>query len=187
MHTVPFEAMSSDGRRSAPWSSPRILYYSRDGQGKRAVKGEKRLLEQLEATFGQGSVQVFSGGSTPDPRRAARQFSSARVVIGPHGAGLANLIFAEPTTLVFLLPTYDGVYSAQDEVQALGLGGDAAHSKAAKSSMRIEVGKRTQFSGGSGTSAVDAYFSYIAVALGLRLYVLPYAKAHITSSHPITL
>jgi capsular polysaccharide biosynthesis protein len=83
----------------AAWTSPRILYYSRlDGQAKRVLKGEKRLLEQLHARFGANSVQLFSGGAQPDPRRAARAFGRAQAVVGPHGAGLANLVYAEPGT-----------------------------------------------------------------------------------------
>ena len=79
------------------WTSPRILYYSRlDGRAKRVVKGEKRLLEQLHARFGASSVRVFSGGVKPDPRRAARAFGRAQAVVGPHGAGLANLVYTEP-------------------------------------------------------------------------------------------
>ena len=78
------------------WSSPRLLYYSRLDHAKRVVKGEKRLLEQLRARFGASSVRVFAGGATPDPRRAARAFGRAQAVVGPHGAGLANLVYTEP-------------------------------------------------------------------------------------------
>lgn len=185
MPSVPFAAVASEGRHSEVWATPRILYYSRsDGQGKRAVKGEKRLLEQLEATFGVGAVQVFSGGSMPDLRRAARQFSSAQVVLGPHGAGLANLIFSEPSTPVFLLPTYDG---RNDEAHVFELGSAAVVSKPTKPSGHTK-GRNKPNGGaieGSGTSAIDAYFSYLAGALGLRLYVLPYAKAHFWGNYSV--
>ncbi len=39
---------------------------------------------------------------------------------------------------------------------------------------------------GSGTSAVDAYFSYVAAALGLRLHVLPHVKAHFWGNYSVS-
>ena len=190
-----------EGQAQEAWTAPRILYYSRaDGQAKRVVKGEKRIIEQLQARFGQSSVQVFVGGTTPDPRRAARAFGNAQAVVGPHGAGLANLVYAEPGTPVFLLPTYDGVYSTKDDeprtAEALppgGGGGGGVAARPAKPGARKLAGQGHGESGeasngaseGGGTSAVDAYFTYLAAALGLRLHVLPYAKAHFWGNYSV--
>lgn len=185
------------------WAEPRILYYSRgDGQSKRVVRGERKLIEKLREQFGRKSVQVFQGGTTPDPKRAARLFSKAVIVIGPHGAGLANLVYCEPTTAVFLMPTIDGVFNLGEAATRAAVGGGTEAAKLKGQSGRVllspdtdarDLPGGTEEGGGallgavegSGISAFDAYFTYLASALNLQLFVLPFAKAHFWGNYSV--
>ena len=60
----------------------------------------------------------LGGGATPDAKRAASAWSRAALVVGPHGAGLANMVHCAPGTVVLVLPAGDaaGAPSASDEV-----------------------------------------------------------------------
>ena len=53
---------------------------------------------------GRIDVLPWQGGASPDVERAARDWSRAALVVGPHGAGLANLAFVPATCRVLELP-----------------------------------------------------------------------------------
>ena len=55
-----------------------------------------------------GHVRVHVGGRRPDPEGAVRDFGTVNLVIGPHGAALANVVYCEPGTDVIMFPTCDG-------------------------------------------------------------------------------
>jgi hypothetical protein len=81
--------------------APTRLYVSRADAADRRVRNEDALVATLEA-YGFERI-VPTNHSFADQVRA---FSDADVVVGPHGAGLTNLIFAEETTLVELFGAY---------------------------------------------------------------------------------
>lgn len=45
-------------------------------------------------------INVFSDRARPLFSTGVRMFSDASIIVGPHGAGLSNLIFAKPGTVV---------------------------------------------------------------------------------------
>lgn len=49
-----------------------------------------------QAAYPREEVVVFSGDSSA--LEAIRLFQAAKVVLGPHGAGLSNIVFAAPNT-----------------------------------------------------------------------------------------
>jgi hypothetical protein len=102
-------------------AKPIVLWYSRKDCDKRHVRSEEDVIEVLRTRF-QGRLEVVSwaGGATPDARRAAETWSRAALVVGPHGAGLANMVHCAPGTVVLVLPAGDaaGAPSASDEVFA---------------------------------------------------------------------
>ena len=75
--------------------TPRRIYISRKGLKWRNVLNEDEILEVL-ASHG---FQVVTLNDLPVLRQAAL-FAGADVVIAPHGAALANLVFAKPGTKV---------------------------------------------------------------------------------------
>jgi capsular polysaccharide biosynthesis protein len=81
----------------------RRLYVSRRTADARKVLNEDEVSEVL-ATFGFEEV-VADQLSIPEQ---AETFASASVVVGPHGAGLTNLVFCKPQTKVveFFAPRY---------------------------------------------------------------------------------
>ena len=101
-----------------PGARPLVLYYSRGDCDKRHVASEAALLAALDERFdGRIEVLPWQGGATPDVERAARDWSRAALVVGPHGAGLANMIHCQPGTTVLVLPAADaaGAPSASDD------------------------------------------------------------------------
>lgn len=90
-------ALTSEGVRRE--DRPRIVYYSRhDGKTtSRVVKGEKKLVSALRDRFGPAMV-VYRHHPDAQSRLAdaARTFAGATAVIGPHGSGLASLIYCDP-------------------------------------------------------------------------------------------
>ena len=85
---------SSNDRPSAR-SRGRRLYISRAGANKRKVVNEQELIEAL-AALGFESIEAESLRLADQ----ARLFSEAELVVGAHGAGLTNILFAAPGTRV---------------------------------------------------------------------------------------
>jgi capsular polysaccharide biosynthesis protein len=81
----------------------RLIYISRRDSPARRVENEDEVIACL-APFG-FEVVTLSGMSVA---AQAALFSSARVVVGPHGAGFANLLFCRPGAVVleFFSPFY---------------------------------------------------------------------------------
>lgn len=99
--------------------APYVLFYSRGDTEKRHIQSEGVLLKRLHSRLKKRGLGLIAwrGGATPDIERAANDWSRAALIIGPHGAGLANLIHCLPGTNVIVLPAADahGAPSASDE------------------------------------------------------------------------
>jgi hypothetical protein len=79
-----------------------ILYVARTDSTNRAAENEAALMRLLEAE----GVQVVVPGSL-SVRQQINLFGKARAVIGPHGAGLSNVVFCRPGTIFYeLLPSH---------------------------------------------------------------------------------
>lgn len=74
-----------------PTGRGRKLYISRAGAARRRVLGEEALIAALEAK-GFEAVRLESLSI----RQTAELMGEAEVVVAPHGAGLANLVFCRP-------------------------------------------------------------------------------------------
>lgn len=77
------------------------LYVSRADAPDRRVRNEAELVDTLE----EYSFERFVPGEHAFEEQV-RRFANAEVILGPHGAGLTNLIFAPETTLVELFGEY---------------------------------------------------------------------------------
>jgi capsular polysaccharide biosynthesis protein len=88
-------------KRAAIEAKPafRELYISRNDGSGRTIKNEAELIAQMQARGLE--ILTLSELSVRDQMLA---FSEARLVVGPHGAGLSNILFSsEQTTLIELL------------------------------------------------------------------------------------
>ncbi|WP_158283995.1 glycosyltransferase 61 family protein [Azospirillum sp. TSO22-1] len=74
---------------------PRRIYVSRKDATMRRVANEAEILERLKP-FGVVDVSL----SAMPPARQRALFAGAELVVGPHGAGFANLAFCRPRTPV---------------------------------------------------------------------------------------
>jgi hypothetical protein len=83
-------------------SSTRRPYVSRGGHGRRVASEE--ALQPLLLEYG------FENYDPAEHADQARDFSEAEVVVGAHGAGLANLAFCQPGARVLELVPTDNVY-----------------------------------------------------------------------------
>ncbi len=93
------------------------LYVSRALAGKRRVSNEVELMPILE-THGFSQVQA----ETLTAREQAETFAQAEIIVAPHGAGLANMIFMEEDTLVVELNRYSRMKSSfYSMASALGI------------------------------------------------------------------
>eukprot|EP00947_MAST-08B_sp_MAST-8B-sp1_P001788 g1788.t1 len=61
------------------------------------VEGSHRLVDVLRTELGAGAVTVFEGHRLPFREQMA-VFQRARLIVGAHGAGLTNAIFASPAS-----------------------------------------------------------------------------------------
>jgi len=89
----------------------KIVYVCRVSAGVRKVTSDNKVLKLLRevldeavgnGTISSGQVDTHFGNSTLEAQ--ATQFSDADIVIGPHGAGLSNMLFSPPGCHVVLLP-----------------------------------------------------------------------------------
>jgi len=69
------------------------IYVSRQDVTKRQVQNHDAVVSTLE----QFGFEVYEPGTLPY-REQVRLFSGADIIVGPHGAGLANLVFADTGT-----------------------------------------------------------------------------------------
>ncbi|MFH5774846.1 glycosyltransferase family 61 protein [Paracoccus sp. NGMCC 1.201697] len=97
------EAALAQLPRAGHSSTPRLIWMGRDeGQGARVrgIEGHEPLLEELTAL---GFEQVAFEHLSPLEQVAA--MNGADIVIAPHGAGLANMIYARPGATVIEIGT----------------------------------------------------------------------------------
>jgi capsular polysaccharide biosynthesis protein len=78
---------------------PTKLVYVRRTRGIRSVEHDTYLIDRLRETYNDEFV-VFEGGSFQEQ---AVLFSSAKMIFGPHGAGLTNMLFCPEGTTVLEL------------------------------------------------------------------------------------
>ncbi len=103
-------------------SSPSDLcIYVRRPLGCRGIINEKEMLAMLYITYSERLVVYDSSYHSLAIVEQARFFSAASVVIGPHGAGLSNIVFCRPGTLVvelagprWYMPTFKKAAEAAD-------------------------------------------------------------------------
>lgn len=89
------------GNVSIDNNQARRLYVSRSDAAERRVRNE----EELVAALGDyGFERIVPGEHSFEEQ--VRTFANAEIILGPHGGGLTNLIFAEETTLVELFGSY---------------------------------------------------------------------------------
>ncbi|CEO99059.1 hypothetical protein PBRA_007173 [Plasmodiophora brassicae] len=97
-------------------AGPKVIYVSRADAGYiRVVQDEERLLRALRAIVGPGCLHVFVAEPGKKPGVDAHEsktlleqvalFASAELVIGPHGAGLSNIMFARDGCDLVYFPT----------------------------------------------------------------------------------
>lgn len=87
--------------RAAAGAGGALLYASRREQAKRRLLNEA----EVEAMLAQRGFEIIVPGCMSVPEQIAA-FSRARVVVGPHGASLANMVFAPPgATMVEIVST----------------------------------------------------------------------------------
>lgn len=89
-------------------ASPSHIYISRSDSGSRVVANEAELLEVLD---NHGFTKITL--SDLSFQEQVKVFAAAKVIVAPHGAGLANLVFCEKGTKVvelfadgYVLPLY---------------------------------------------------------------------------------
>jgi capsular polysaccharide biosynthesis protein len=75
-----------------------IVYVSRKNEPTRRVANEEQLLKSIRASFLGTPVVVYERALSPAESIAL--FQRAKVVIGPHGAGLSHILFSAPGTAV---------------------------------------------------------------------------------------
>jgi len=82
--------------RSTPRN--RLIYVRRSGLRRVAVEAPVEFVLQAIAERRQLNFTVFSDRPSPPLSTAAELFHAAVAVVGPHGAGLSNVVFCEPGT-----------------------------------------------------------------------------------------
>ncbi len=130
-------AASSQAVRGAP-----IIYVARTDAPRRVAINEQELIEALVAE----GVHVVVPGSLKFVEQIAL-FSQAHAVLGPHGAGLANIVFCKPGTILYeMIPEHYPNFSFSRLAHGAGLhywadmfpahGEDSGHDR----NWRIDIG-----------------------------------------------
>ena len=85
-----------------PASRDKKVYVARTDAPTRKMQNEGGLIEEVRRR----GYEVVCPGSIAFAEQV-RLFRSARIVVGPHGAGLTNIVFCEPGTIVYeLVPAH---------------------------------------------------------------------------------
>ena len=99
---------SDDSTLETSASTSFVLYVGRNSSSSRHLEGEWQLLESIRDVLDRSSsahgnhkweLEVFDDGIS-GMRRAREQFLKASIIVGIHGAGLANLVFSRQHTKV---------------------------------------------------------------------------------------
>ncbi len=87
-------------RQSVPVSVPegRRLYVARTDATSRPMRNEAALIEAMR----QRGFEIVTPG-TLSLGEQIRLFRNAGIVVGPHGAGMTNIVFCEPGTIIYEL------------------------------------------------------------------------------------
>ena len=108
--------------------TPSVVYVSRNDSVSRRVSNEDSLLEALQIdgrTRGYGLVVVNCEPNSTWCRQEnndpSQVFAAANVVLGPHGSGLANIIFCKHGTAVIEITLQDTMLFYTHMSAALGL------------------------------------------------------------------
>jgi len=91
-----FDQLAAAARRPTP-TAP-LIYVARTDSQHRRMRNEEALIGFLEPL---GFRSVSPGSLSPEQQVVL--FREARAVIGPHGAGMTNIAFCRPGTLVYEL------------------------------------------------------------------------------------
>lgn len=77
-----------------------IVVVSRSDQETRRLSNEQQMIEGLKAAFPTERILVVKQTDTPAGLHTLELFKRAKIIIGPHGAGLSNMVFAAPETTI---------------------------------------------------------------------------------------
>ncbi len=80
----------------------RSLLLIKRSRKKRFFTHHDQILQQLQLMGMRSNIttEVFADTPVPPFQRFSKMFYSASMVVGPHGAGMSNIIFAKPGTLI---------------------------------------------------------------------------------------
>jgi capsular polysaccharide biosynthesis protein len=96
---------------------PNAIYIARTDASNRVMTNEPALIAMLQ----ERGIQIVVPGNLSVSRQIAL-FRSARLIIGPHGAGLSNIVFCEPASYVYeLVPAHTPNYCFNRLAQGGGL------------------------------------------------------------------
>jgi Glycosyltransferase 61 len=86
-----------------PWSRDRKIYVARtDATSSRQMRNEAAVIEEVRKR----GYEVIPPG-TLGFQQQVQLFRNARIVVGPHGAGMTNIVFCEPGTIIYeLVPSH---------------------------------------------------------------------------------
>lgn len=91
-------------------------------RSRRRLLQHDELVRALQVAFPHRPIQIYSDNPPPSLAESFRLFHDAKVVIGPHGAGLANLVASRPGTVVIEYLAHRGInycYAVLSEMMGL--------------------------------------------------------------------
>ena len=103
------EAIQSDGRYDVCESEDDnddgyVLFISRSQDSARQIIGENILLDEIRRSLRKPFQRLIVFRPSMALRQQFKLFQGASVVVGPHGAGLSNIVASKPETPIILFP-----------------------------------------------------------------------------------